>query len=72
LEPDRSVSLGFLLMGMFNNFTYVLALTAAKDLLPPDSLVSVVLLCADVPARRFHQSHNPETTTRNHTPQPRH
>jgi len=50
MEPSRSVSLGFFVIGVFNNFTYVLALTAAKDLLPPHSFVSFVLLIADVPA----------------------
>ena len=44
-----SVALGFFLCGIFNNITYVVMLSAAKDILH-GSLVSYVLLADDMPA----------------------
>ena len=44
-----SVALGFFLCGIFNNITYVVMLSAAKDILQ-GSLVSYVLLADDMPA----------------------
>ena len=43
-------TLGFFICGLFNNFAYVVMLSASKSLLPPTSFMSLVLIFDDLPA----------------------
>jgi battenin len=50
MKAPSSLSLGFFICGVFNNFAYVVMLSASKSLLPPTSFVSLVLVFDDLPA----------------------
>mgnify|MGYP001476399354 CR=1 FL=1 len=50
MKRETLLQIGFFICGLFNNFAYVVMLSASKSLLPPTSFMSLVLIFDDLPA----------------------